>query len=570
MTKISLYIITIILTFSVVSQSAYGSENGEAMLVLDASGSMWGQINGRTKIEIAREVLGSTVDAWDEGQSLGLVAYGHNRKGDCSDIELLIEPAQVDAEKFSAVASNLNPKGKTPLSAAVKKAAEGMVYTENKATVILISDGKETCNLDPCEVGRSLEQSGVDFTAHIIGFDVSEEDSIGMKCLAKETGGTYIDAKDADQLKNALDQTRDVVTDTASVVTTPASVNVPVEVIAGAAFSAEWKGPKNASDYLEIRSENNTGSYGVAYIAHQNNQSPVTLTAPEEAGTYFVHYSLKDKTSLASDQLLVITPEATLTAPESVIAGQSFEVEWTGPKNEFDSIRIFTEEGESMHSYSVLKNDQFLSPATLTAPVEVGNYVIEYRTLSKNTLASVPIIVTEALATVSAPKQVVMGAPFDVKWTGPRNQYDRIRILDASGKRLQNSVFVERESVPNIISMSIPLDPGEYIVAYDAASENVIAQTVITVTPVVAMVSSPPVVAPGEEYQVEWYGPNYKEDSIYTFSMEGKDMREYTFLGKESSTSPVILNAPNEPGNYELRYMIEGRKVIATHTFSVR
>lgn len=562
-------LIIVILAMTISHAQAESSAN-QAMLVLDASGSMWGQIDGKTKIEIAREVVTNTVNSWDKSQALGLVAYGHNRKGDCSDIELLIEPSKVNAPQFSSIANSLNPKGKTPLSAAVVKAAESMKYTENKATVVLISDGKETCNLDPCAVGQSLEEAGVDFTAHIIGFDVSEEDSIGLRCLAKKTGGAYIDAKNADQLSSALETTRDVVTDTSIDKKTLASVSVPIEVFAGASFSAEWTGPHNASDYLVVRSEDAASAYGVAYIGGDDIESPTMLTAPEDAGIYFVHYSLKDKTSLANDRLLVTTPEAAINAPESVVAGEAFSVAWSGPKNEFDSLRIFDLNGKAQNIYTFLKNNEFTSPATITAPIDVGEYLVEYRTFGKKVLASDIFKVTEATATVSAPKEVYMGASFEVQWTGPRNQSDRLRVLSSDGMRLNNYKFVDKEKVKNTVTMIAPSDAGEYFVAYDASSDKIIAKTKLIVLPVTAMVSGPKTVSPESEYQVDWHGPNYKGDSIYTYSVDGKDMREYKFLGKKNSNSPIFLQAPEMPGKYELRYKIKGGKIIASHAFTVR
>ena len=60
----------------------------KTMLVLDASGSMWGQINGKPKIAIAREAVAEMLDGWNGGD-LGLMAYGHRRKGDCGDSEVL-------------------------------------------------------------------------------------------------------------------------------------------------------------------------------------------------------------------------------------------------------------------------------------------------------------------------------------------------------------------------------------------------------------------------------------------------------------------------------------------------
>jgi Ca-activated chloride channel family protein len=570
MIKSFLLATTLSLVLPLFSFAAIANGENQTTLVFDASGSMWGKIEGKHKIEIAREVVSNAVNAWDQNQALGLVAYGHNRAGDCSDIELLIKPGAVNAQQFSLIAGGLNPKGKTPLSAAVKMAAHGLNYTESKATVILISDGKETCGLDPCTMGRSLEQSGVDFTAHIIGFDVSEEDSIGLRCLAQETGGAYIDAENADQLNRALEQTRAVVTDTQESKRTLASVSVPNAVFAGASFAAKWSGPKNVSDYLIVKTEDGTQEYSVAYIGSDDSKSPAAMVAPESAGTYLVHYSLKDKASLASDKLIVTTPEATVDAPDSVEAGKPFSVLWSGPKNEFDSLRIFDADGKSQRIYSMLKGDEFVSPSTLRAPVDVGEYDVEYRTSGKKTLAKDRFVVTPAQATVSVPREVNIGAPFEVNWTGPRNKHDRLRLLDSSGERLNNYKFVDKKGVTNSVVMTAPGDPGEYFIAYDALSSKIIAKAPLMVLPIVAMVGGPKVVAPDAEYQVHWHGPNYKGDSIYTYSAAGNDMRKYRFLGKKNSMSPITLQAPKEPGNYELRYQIKGRTVIATHAFTVR
>ncbi len=175
-----------------------------AILVLDASGSMWGQIDGQNKIVIARDVVGELIGSWDPEIHLGLTAYGHRRKGDCADIEDLVTVGPIDGDALTSVVNGINPKGKTPLSAAVQQAAERLKYTEEAATVILVTDGLETCNADPCAVASILEQSGVDFTAHVVGFDLSEEESKQVQCVAENTGGQYFSAGNASELRDAL------------------------------------------------------------------------------------------------------------------------------------------------------------------------------------------------------------------------------------------------------------------------------------------------------------------------------------------------------------------------------
>jgi Ca-activated chloride channel family protein len=177
----------------------------QAILVLDASGSMWGQIDGRAKIEIAREAVGGMLAAWPASHQLGLIAYGHRRKGDCADIEALLPPGPLDAAAFQGRVDGLVPKGMTPITASVRAAAEALRFSEQRATVILVSDGEETCNADPCALGAELERLGVDFTAHVIGFDLPEGPARAqLQCLAEGTGGRYIEARDAAGLGDAL------------------------------------------------------------------------------------------------------------------------------------------------------------------------------------------------------------------------------------------------------------------------------------------------------------------------------------------------------------------------------
>ncbi|MCQ1849810.1 vWA domain-containing protein [Neorhizobium galegae] len=179
----------------------------QSIIVLDASGSMWGQIGGKAKMEIARETLSAVLQSVPADSALGLMVYGHRDKGSCDDIELAIPPAVGTADKIRAFVKGINPKGKTPLSQAVREAAEALKYTEEKATVILVTDGLETCEADPCALANELEKNGVDFTAHVVGFGLTKEEGKQVACLAENTGGKYLQASDAKQLAEALKQT---------------------------------------------------------------------------------------------------------------------------------------------------------------------------------------------------------------------------------------------------------------------------------------------------------------------------------------------------------------------------
>ena len=192
--------------------SLHAAESAKAILILDASGSMWGVINGRTKIEIAREAVAKVVEGLDPNVQLGLMAYGHRRKGDCEDIELLIPPGPVNKQSFLDKVNSLKPLGNTPLTKAVEMAADILKSNENPATVILVSDGLETCGGDPCALANKLESTGVKFTTHVVAFDLSVQEARKIDCLAKDTGGMFLPASDANTLQRALSSAMQSVT----------------------------------------------------------------------------------------------------------------------------------------------------------------------------------------------------------------------------------------------------------------------------------------------------------------------------------------------------------------------
>ncbi len=175
------------------------------LLIFDASGSMWGQIEGENKIVIARRVLGGLVDGLPDESQVGLIAYGHRREGDCDDIETVTPLGPLAKDSLKATVNALNPKGKTPITKSVRQAFDTLSGQDGGATVILISDGLETCGGDPCAAVRLAKEQGVEFLLHVVGFDVAGEDVSQLECAAQAGGGLFFSAENADELGAALD-----------------------------------------------------------------------------------------------------------------------------------------------------------------------------------------------------------------------------------------------------------------------------------------------------------------------------------------------------------------------------
>jgi Mg-chelatase subunit ChlD len=177
----------------------------EVVFILDASGSMWGKAGQQTKIEAAKEVMAKAVPALPAEVRLGLVAYGHRKKGDCADVEVLVPAGSSDRAGLLKKVQELSPKGKTPIAASVIQTAESLKGKENETTIVLVSDGIETCHDDPCGAIKALKQSGIKFVMHVVGFGVDAKGRAQLTCLAEAAGGKYFDASDAAGLLAALE-----------------------------------------------------------------------------------------------------------------------------------------------------------------------------------------------------------------------------------------------------------------------------------------------------------------------------------------------------------------------------
>ncbi len=179
--------------------------------ILDASGSMLQNMQGKTRLQIAQEVLTTRLNALPDNAQVGLRVYGHRipyqgREAEsCQDIELAVPIQANGAQSIIDWLPNMQALGMTPMSESIQQAVNDFTFEpDRKNFIVLISDGEETCGDEPATVVQYLKEIGIDFAIHVIGLDVNPQTAAQLKAISDAAGGVYYDARSEEDLDAAL------------------------------------------------------------------------------------------------------------------------------------------------------------------------------------------------------------------------------------------------------------------------------------------------------------------------------------------------------------------------------
>jgi hypothetical protein len=324
-----------------------------------------------------------------------------------------------------------------------------------------------------------------------------------------------------------------------------------------------------AQDFISIDQVGAPDSgYGPYVYASQG--SPATLEAPDVPGRYIVRYHSGSSgyPVLATHAIEVIDQPATLVVPASVAAGASLELTWTGPGYALDFISIDTV-GAPDRAYGPYAYARS-SSVTITAPERAGAYVVRYHLgRTYRVIGQAPLVVGSVTASVTAAASAPAGSEVEVSWTGPANPTDFLSI-DSVGMPDNGYGNYAYAAAGNPLMIRVPETPGAYEVRYHTGgSYAVLGRTPLQVLANSATVSGPPSAAGGSEFAVAWTGPDNSGDYI-TIVPAGAPNRDYLAYAYTRAGAPATLEAPLEPGDYEIRYMTGGlRDVLASAPIAI-
>jgi lysophospholipase L1-like esterase len=240
-------------------------------LVVDISGSMLDpDPTGRVKMEGAKSALLQFLDGLQLGTAIGLRTYPDQKSVSCNSGLLRYPLERQDPEDVSAVVRSLQPNGDTPTAEALLAAADDVRESGfPAATIVLVSDGESTC-ADPCDAAATIVASGLQIQVIAVGFQISAAGAQQLECIARTTGGRYVDIDDSDELAQIF---VDI-----SVPRLTVSVDNPSEVVAEVGFESSGVVSVRAT----VRNEGQTVATNVQARLQFETASPGTV-APVRA-----------------------------------------------------------------------------------------------------------------------------------------------------------------------------------------------------------------------------------------------------------------------------------------------
>ena len=208
--RIYIYRITLLLcilfSFSIdlVAQKLKPKPITRILFLFDASQSMYARWETDTKYEIASRLLSNIVDSlqnFDDVQ-LALRVYGHTKKyppQDCDDTRLEVPFGEKNAFRIKKRLKEISPSGTTPIARSLEECQHDFPSEPGRNIIILITDGIEECDGDPCAVSLALQKRGIALKPFVIGLGVNKDYLKQFECV-----GNYYDAANENGFKMAL------------------------------------------------------------------------------------------------------------------------------------------------------------------------------------------------------------------------------------------------------------------------------------------------------------------------------------------------------------------------------
>lgn len=409
------------------------------LFIFDASQSMSGSWESDAKINIARSILIEMVDSlqYVENVEMALRVYGHQSPvppQDCSDSRLEVSFGPDNASRIRQKLKFITPKGTTPIASSLALAPGDFPECEDcRNIILLITDGIEACDGDPCAVSAELQKKGIILKPFIIGIGLDPGFHETFDCL-----GYYFNAQNEETFKELLGV---VISQVLNTTTTQVNLldakSLPTETNVNMTFYDTYSGKIK---YNLVHTINHKGNPDTLYIDHLITYRLKVHTIPP---------IIKDSIQLTPGKHTIIA----INAPQGYL---SFKT----PKGKpYDGILVTMRKAGEMQTLvnqEIGKVEKYLN----------GKYDVEIPIIPRLIIKNVEILESHT-TTIEIPQ------PGTITFNGTSNGYGSLYLMEGNDQRWVYNLN------PALRQQVIMLQPGIYKLVFRSASSKSSSYTVV-------------------------------------------------------------------------------------------
>ncbi len=522
-------------------------------IIVDNSAAMWRAAgHDLPRFVVLREALiafAVATDARGDGTRIGLRLVGGHRDMtedlSCDDTRLLIPIGEVDAGVWRDTLADLFPRGRRPLVQAVRAAFDDISDGSAGGRIVIVTAGDDTCHGNLQSLLSELAESHAEITVRVVGLSMNRETADSFALVARTrnvtTTSTLLPSVEWAVLRGdrppAYPQQLAVQVTRGGV---PVS-NAEISLERGVAGEEWLKTVENGSTQLRLPAGWYRGTITIP-----------TFEPIEVAG--IIHRDIEGAIQLD----LRASPYVTLVvAPERPAAGDYAYIHYWDAADDPAWVTVAIA-GSPLGSYLVRKPTAGRSgQLSLRMPETMRE--LEVRLVSEIDQGVLQLLgrrtfqCGQTKVSIDLPEKIENGTPMQISWQGPNLAGDHI-IISAGDESVEGDEVCIPTGSGAPITVNSPMVPGAYEIRYVTGLGRTLSRTSIEVYEVLATLSAPTELEPGEEFMVEWTGPNGPQDYL-SISVPDSQNRAYINWQPTDIGNPLPLRAPQDPGQYEIRYV---------------
>jgi len=537
-------------------------------ILLDNSMGMWEPFQtGTPRITAVRTAIKALIASPDISErrlEISLRTFGGRSDivvdSGCSDTDVLVPEGPVDSARWSALISDLDPKGGRGLVHAIEETVQSLKAQGVESRIVVITSGNDQCHRDIIPALATLAQGEDGIRIRIVGLGIEHQLATSMLESAP-TRNVSDPGILVDTLKWAILHP-DVATTRAELLdlyfTRDQMPVVDAKLIV--------KDPSGGEEIVTLV-ENGAARVRVLPSLLQARLvgaefEPISLSGIAHTGS-----------SRAVEIALVGVPPVTIEIdPELPVAGDFVYVHYWGATPGINWLGLAVAGAEVGEFIVRAPAPEATDEVVLQLPDSPHQLELQFtREIGPGVhqlLGRFELESARRKLSINAPAEAENRTAVEIGLTGNQLPGDHITVA-LEGDDIAEHVSCTPLTGRSPITINAPVVAGEYVVRYLSRRGRILARAGLAVFEILATLDGPAEIGPGEEFSVSWTGPDEEQDFL-SIAAAGEDDSAYRSFALTADGNPSLLSAPRSPGEFELRYVrASDGEVLARQQLSV-